>query len=203
MRFLHFEMKGFKKGNQENKRYLKIKKKIQDKAFEQTKGIRKKRIDVSKEAFNIGYQLMISKKPDHLQYRDIANYLLAEYPAELGVYIAIAIKETWENTTGHDPYQNIMLAVQYVDRMAGSSFMTDPSFTQEHPLFMQYITETHLPERTKKAIDFLTTGIFQFQDINITREKFPTLITVPEMKRGVKEKLSSIDDVVARYILNE
>ena len=195
------KMRLFKKGNPENKRYLEIKKEIQDKAFEQTKH-RIKRIDVPTEAREIGNMLGITKKSEYPQYWDIANYLLAEYPAELGVYIASAMK-MWATAIGHEPYGKIMLAVQYVDRMAGSSFMTAFSFMKEHPLFIEYMTEKNLPERTQKAIDFLTTGVFQFEDIVNTRMIFPTLIKVPEMEEGVEQKLRSIDDVVARYILNE
>lgn len=187
----------FDKGRKENQIYTQIRESIRTRAVNQAK---ERNIEIPIEPFKIVEMTDISIKREYRDYWDIANFLLAEYPTELGFYIANAFTNL-ASQLGYDPYGKIMLATQYVDRLAGSPIITRFSFTKDHPKFYEFMTEKNCPERTDKALDFLVTGLFQFQDADYARKKFPTLFVVPEMKEGIKEKLYSLDQTTAKYII--
>ncbi len=163
------------------------------------KQARERRIDVSTEPFKIAEMLPLPGAVDGEHYWGVADFILAEYPIELGLQVASAFCNMVPQL-GFDPYGKIMVGMQYIDRKAGSSSMTRFSFAKEHTDFYQYATEQDCPERTEKALDFLTTSLFQFPSVDHAKRIFPTLLVVPEMEKGVKERMYSIDETVARYI---
>jgi hypothetical protein len=77
----------------------------------------------------------------------------------------------------------------------------DVSFIKKHLRFYQFVTEVDCPERTEKAVDLLTSAMFNFADADDAKLKFPKIFVVPEMKEAVKKKLYSLDSSVANYIL--
>ncbi|MBW2993734.1 hypothetical protein KY317_04130 [Candidatus Woesearchaeota archaeon] len=187
----------FNKGKKENQRYAQIREQIRTKAIEQAQ---ERGINIPSEPIKIAEATDISGKREYYDYLDIANFLLAEYPTELGFYVANAFTNL-ASRLGYDPFGKIMLAVQYTDKLAGSPIITRVSFIQEHPEFYKFMTEKDCPERTDKALDFLAAAVFQFKDAGAARKVFPTLFPVPELEEGVKEKLYSIDQMVAKYII--
>jgi len=50
-------------------------------------------------------------------------------------------------------------------------------------------------------LDFLTAALFQFPSADHAKRIFPTLLVVPEVVGGVRERMYSIDDAVAKYVV--
>jgi len=179
-----------------NKRYKQIQDKNVAKGFEQA---RERNIDVNTEPFHIEKMVPLPGAVNGEHYWIVADFILAEYPIELGFQVASAFHHM-ASQRGFDPFGKIMVGMQYTDRKAGSPIMTRFSFAKEHPDFFQYITEKDYAERTEKALTFLATAVFQFSGADYAKKIFPTLLIVPEMKKGVKERIYSIDEVVAEYV---
>jgi len=191
-------MRLFGKRNDVGRRYEEIREQVRVAAVSQAKA---RQIDISQQAFIIAETCggLMSKR-EWIDYRDIANFLLAEYETELGFYVANAFTN-FAGQLGYDPFGKIMLATQYVDRTAGSSLMIRFSFAKHHQLFYEFLTERECPERTRRAIAFLAIAIFQFPNVDHARKVFPTLFVVPEMGSAVRERIHLIDRDVAEYVL--
>ena len=181
----------------EERRFEETRKRIQGDAQRQSLD---NSVDVMLEPAKIAEMIPLPGNTDGEHYWQIANFLLAQYPTELGVSIASSFGY-YKPQTGFDPFGKIMVGVQFVDRKAGSPTMARMSFINEYPEFYEYCTTKNLPERTEKAVDFISTALFQLPNASIVKRTFPTMIVVPEMEDLVKKKLHSIDQVVARYII--
>jgi len=186
------------KKNDVGSRYDEIREQIRVAAVSQAKA---RQVDIPQEAFKIAETCGgLMAKREWIDYRDIANFLLAEYETELGFYVANAFSNFTEQL-GHDPFGKIMLATQYVDRTAGSPMSIRFSFAKQHQLFYEFLTERECPERTRLAVEFLGTAVFQFPNVSHAKKVFPTLFVVPEMGGAVRERLYLIDRAVAECLL--
>ena len=194
-------MKLFRKssgGSEEvNQRYARIRDENIRKGFQQAQS---KGIDVPTEPFRIAEMIPLPGQVDGEHYWSVADFILAEYTTALGLQVASAFGNM-AHQLGFDPFGKIMVGMQYVDRKAGSPTMTRLSFIREHPALHLYITEHDCPERTEKALDFLTAALFQFPSADHAKRIFPTLLVVPEVVGGVRERMYSIDDAVAKYVV--
>ena len=180
-----------------NCRYAQIRDANIKKGFQQAK---EKGIDIPTEPFEIVKRVPLPGQVDGEHYWSVADYILAEYSTELALQVATAFCNMAPQL-GFDPFCKIMVGVQYVDKKVGIPNISKMSFGKQHPEFYTFITEKDCPERTKKALDFLTTAIFQFSSATQAREIFPKLLVVPEMETEVKQKLYSIDKAIAKYII--
>jgi hypothetical protein len=186
-------------GNSEevNRRYAQIRDSNIRKGFQQAK---EKNVDVPTEPFRIAKMVPLPGAVDGKHYWGIADFIIAEYPTELALQVATAFCNMAPKL-GFDPFGKIMVGAQYVDINAGSLSIARFSFIKEHLDFYEYTTERECPERTEKALDFLTAAVFQFDSADYAKRIFPNLLVVSEMERGVKEKMYSIDEAVAKYII--
>lgn len=179
-----------------NHRYVKIRDENIAEGFQQAK---EKGIDITTEPFKIAETVNLPGQVDGEHYWGVADYILAEYPTKLALQVASAFYNMAPQL-GFDPFGKIMVGAQYVDWKAGTPIIYKMSFAKQHPEFTKFVTEIDCPERTEKALDFLTAAIFQFSNAIQARKIFPTLLVVPEMETGVKQKLYSIDQAVVKYI---
>ena len=169
-----------------------------EKGFEQA---RVRGIDVNNEPFNIAQMVPLPGQVDGEHYWGVADFILAEYPIELGLLVA----NSFHNMTTHlrfDPFGKIMVGMQFVDIKSGSPHLMKISFMKKHPVFYQYLSEKSCPERTESSYNFLAHAMFLFPDINHAQNIFPKSIILPDVKKGVTEKIYSIDEAIARYITN-
>jgi len=179
-----------------NQRYAEIRDANIRKGFEQAKDLE---IEIPTEPFRIAEIVPLPGPVDGEHYWGVADFILSEYPTELGLQVAVAFCNMVPQL-GFDPYGKIMIGSQYVDRKADSQSMTRASFASSHPRFYQFVTESDCPERTERTLDFLTTALFQFPSADHAKRIYPTLLVVPEIKAGVRENMDSIDSAVAKYI---
>lgn len=183
----------FSRGKEEaNQRYVQIRNKIFEKARNQS---HQHKIEITSESAKIGEMCGILRKREFQEYKDIATWLLASYESELAFYI-IREFDQFAGSLGYVPIGKIMLAIEHIDHIA-SGIMVRTSLLNENPTLFEYMNKS--PMRTAKAIETLTTAVCSLTDIGDGRETYGVL-TVPEMKQGVKDKLYSLDEVVAKYI---
>jgi hypothetical protein len=157
-------------------------------------------IDVQSEPLNIMRAFPLPGKVDGEHYWAHADYLLAEYPTELGVLVASTFHGLVPQI-GFDAFGKIMVGMQFVDKKAGTPVMTRLSFMQTHGTFYEYMTERDCPERSTKAVASLAEAILWFPDIDHAKRIYPTLFVIPEMQPKVAQRLREIDSSIARYII--
>jgi hypothetical protein len=191
-------MRLFGRNNDLSRRYDEIKKQVGLTAVSQA---RARGVDIPQEAFKIAeFCGGLMAKREWSDYMDVANFILAEYESELGLYVASAFGN-FAGQLGYDPFGKIMLATQYVDRTAGLPVMTKFSFAKQHERFYEFLTECECPERTRCAIEFLGLAVFQLPNVDQAKMVFQKGFVVPEMGDAVRKRLYLIDRGVTEYLL--
>lgn len=132
-------------------------------------------------------------------YWVLADFVLSEYPPKLGHLVSLGF-ENMAPRLGFSPYEEILMGMQYVDKKAGLCNISRNNLAIRHPEFYMYIKEKYYPERTCRALDFLTAAVLTCNTAYDARQKFQDLFVVPEMKEGVMAKIRTLDNVLARYI---
>jgi hypothetical protein len=180
-------------------KYSKLSRSIEESASKQS---HQYKVNITDEPYKIGQMFGIEKKhaEQHTsQYCDMANYILAQYPTELGFFVANCFY-VYVPKLGYDPFGKIMVATQMVDEFAGQPMIARFSFIKENPIFYQFMVERNCPERTQKAEEFLKTGILRMGSAKKAKQAFPKAMINSKMKSGVKKKISDMDAELARYI---
>lgn len=183
---------GALKGNRIEEKYRKLRFDIGEKAARQSHDMK---IIIREEPYKISEMLGMRYKSgsDIMEYCDVSSYILAEYPSELGIFLARGFEKK-------DIYGKIMVATQYVDDFPGSFSIGRLSFIKDHPKFYEFVTEKFCPERTYKAETLLAEGALFFPNAEIAKKSFQGLFEVPKMREGAKKKLKEMDPEIARYI---
>lgn len=181
-----------------NESYLKVRSDIFKKAREQSF---KRNIEHISECSKIlTLTGSIEYRAENPVYWDVANLLLAEYPTELGVMISNAFS-TFSSKLGHDPHDKIVFAMQNLDEWAGTTFAVKKSFFKKHPKLFEYMLSKECPERYERSVEFLTESLFVLDKVSSLKKVFPRVLVVEKVKSSVGERLRSVDDVVADYVL--
>lgn len=180
-----------KTGKMEEK-YRKLRFDIGEKAARQSHEMK---VIVQEEPYNIAEMLGIRYKSgsDIMEYCDVSNFILSEYPSELGIFVAKGFEKT-------GLFGKVMVATQYVDEFPGRFSAGRLSFIKEHPKFHEFMTEKHCPERTNKAETLLAEGMLFVENAELARKSFSARFEVPKMKDGARKKLYAMDPELAGYI---
>jgi hypothetical protein len=193
-------MFGFKKKTQQaNEGFLRLQQVAMLRAQEEGKRLHKNPLET---AIEIAEACDFEHRQHWREFIDVADLLLAEYPTYFSVSVAHQYTNPLiSNPLGYIPFGKIMIATQYVDRMAGQPVLARYSFMKEHQKLLAYLTQSNLPERTKKAVSFLSTATFYFPNLDAACSRFNAVFVVSEMAEGVKDYISNLDATVGNYLI--
>jgi len=136
--------------------------------------VRKKgMLDTEHEARKVVQSCAVSRKPRTVAaYKDVAEYLLANYDAIVAYFVAVDIDIQMQPVLGYIPIGQIVLAVEQMNR----------------------------PEQLDKAAEFLACAILNLKNIPMARQAF-TVYKVPAVRDRVAATLRAYDAGVAESIV--
>ncbi len=137
-----------------------------------------------------------NKPREFTAYKDVAAYLIGTYEPEVAYFVAVEINEQYAQSLGYIPIGQIVLAVEHLDKFK-KGFIVKTEELEKNPSLAIGINKS--PERTKRAVAFLTYALLNFPNIGTARKAF-TVYRVPEMRENVLRKLRALDQDVANYI---
>ena len=133
---------------------------------------RKGMLDTEHEARKVVQACAISHKPRAVAaYKDVADYLLANYDPTVAYFVAVDIDIQMQPVLGYIPIGQIVLAVEEMNR----------------------------PEQLDKAAEFLACAILNLKNIPMARQAF-TVYKIPAVRDRVATKLRAYDADVAASI---